>query len=302
MSGQPDPITPQDIPVHYSSVIEDLLLAILNSLPAPDGIQGHFLNGKMQWAYPTISAGGGELPTGQGTGDILVYNADTLGWEVLQRSGVFKMSQDKTQMTLQLTNDDVINFDGTTTLGANKTGQLVLKNGEFEIEQGIRLGHDIAMKNKAQTGFIPFATRDITGTEAAMNLDNVRRLNDRTNLNHRIGLDSTTGQLWSHGIMQIGPEGSASLYFMMNGVAKMVFTPGGTLEPYNNPGCHLGSVVNKFNTGFFSNYVSAPTFSNDDGTTKFSIGAKANGAVTPSAGGYIPITINGVTYKLIIAQ
>jgi hypothetical protein len=55
-------IVPAQIPPMYKNTIEDLLLAIINTLPVPSGNPAQFLNGQYNWVNGT--SGTGTLPLG----------------------------------------------------------------------------------------------------------------------------------------------------------------------------------------------------------------------------------------------
>lgn len=292
------PIAPEEIPVFYKNIIEDLLLAILNTLPRPNNDPTAFLNGQYNWAIPPGGVGGA-LPNGNTTGDVLVWLDDGInpaGWAVYQRNNLLLFDEGTNHATVYLEQTDSIKFGPDLEITGSGTGQVVLKSGSFRIEQSIELNHDLSIQNKAQTAYINFATRDITGAEAKMKLQNVKSLND-------VNADDAgvygPGRMFftRNGTGYTGSMDAQDFVIKTNNTARLVFKAGGGLEPNDNAVQTLGTTTKRFTQGWFSDFVQAGGFTT--GGNVWTLGGLTAGAgQTLNTNQYITVTIGGVTYKL----
>lgn len=162
------PYQPADIPEKYKNTINDLLLAILNSLPVPNGDPGTVLDGTLNWSIPTAAT----LPTGQ-EGDILTFQAGA--WRVFPRHGIFTYNNFFTQINLAY--GDTINFNGASI--SARLGGGINVGGLFQTGDLV-IGNKTWIPNKLGTGLLNTVERITSGAEAAINLYNVNSIN--TNL------------------------------------------------------------------------------------------------------------------------
>lgn len=176
------PYQPADIPEKYKNTIDDLLLAILNSLPVPNGDPGTVLDGTFNWSIPTAAT----LPTG-GTGDILTYQAGA--WSIFPRWGLFTWTG--TNAKMNFLQGDEIKIGGNSL--TNPTGGVIQANGLFKTVDNLICGQHLTIPNKAQDGgHLTVIERVTSGAEAAVNLLNVTAINTNVSGNWLPATDNTT--------------------------------------------------------------------------------------------------------------
>lgn len=289
------PYQPADIPEKYKNTIDDLLLAILNALPVPNGNAGTVLNGTFNWV-PMGEGGGASLPAGT-QGQILVHNGTT--WEAFPDNVTLFYDSVNTAATLSLKDSDKIVFGvGEMT---KLPGSTLNWSEKIKVNQEIIFDTDILFPTKLGDDTLKFASRNTTGAEARIDIVNVSNINDP--LTDTFAYDKTTNSIISKdSYLNIVNKTNHGITFKTNNTNVPLVVETAQIRPGGDNLTNFGSTLFRWKIGYFSDTVSTPKISHDGGTTKWSISAVTTGAVTVDTTRHIPIVINGTTYKLIIAQ
>ena len=297
MTEQIVPITPEKIPVYYKNVIEDLLLAILNTLPAPNNNPNTFLNGQLNWATPLHNGTG--LPQGNTYGDILIFNDINEAWEVYPRLGVFQYDADMDRATILLDKEDTIDFSGVSIQGTGD-GHLKLVGGNWIIGNHLQLDGSAYLKNKSGNGYVPFIQRDTANIDTKGFIRNVSAINhngDATD-DFSINTQGNKSVILRNGNWIIQSVAGCALSIGAGGALRLVFAAdGSSIAPAIDNSTDLGTQTKRIKTGYFTGL-------NCNGNTTWSLGQlEQNGdTVTIDSERFLNVTINGVQYKIALAK
>jgi len=290
-------ITPAEVPQKYFNTIDDLLLAILNVLPVPDGNAAHFLNGQYNWAAAGIAGGSGSVPSPSTAGAIIYADDLANNWLELPRN-VVSYDTMGDRVSFRLNNGDNF-FVGDCLISHNGVSlnfSTMINTPEVDTAK-ISLRDRINVLNKAGDNFLPFALRDITGAQSRVNLSNVNNINA---YGDNLWFEYLNKKLVFNGGGQIGTYDNTPLYLFTNNTLRWSIENNGKLLPSVNNTYDIGSTSSYVKDIYAGGTVFAAHF--NTGVVNWDLGNLVTAAVTLNTTRYIALTVGGTVYKLLTAN